>query len=335
MAEPVHSIPWYQDGWIEAAQDWVHARLKDCGLRLSAAMDPFHIRPWSCVMRVPTETGVLYFKASASLLAFEPALSAYIAQTHPQISPEILAVDSNQGWMLMRDSGTPLRVFIRAEKSVARWQAILPRFAWLQRDLAGHAAELLALGLPDRRLELLPGLFDNLVADHETLLVDHPDSLSAGEYERLQAGREHFARLCTELGSYPIPASLHHDDFHDGNLFLQGERVIFTDWAESALTYPFFSLVVLLRGAENSLDLAPDAPELENLRSWYLSAWTDLLPLAELRHAARLAEQIGLVNRALTWHQVVSSLPLELRGEYSLAAPSYLQDYLSSLGSEK
>ena len=120
------------------------------------------------------------------------------------------------------------------------------------------------------------------------------------------------------------------DDFHDGNVFIQNGRVLFTDWGESAVTHPFFTLVVLLRGASNSLDLEPDAPELAQVRDWYLSQWTNYAPLAELQPVVHLAQRIGLVNRALTWHRVISYLPESLKSEYAMAVPAYLQEFINT-----
>jgi len=137
--------------------------------------------------------------------------------------------------------------------------------------------------------------------------------------------------MCARLNSAGIPAPLHHDDFHDGNLFVQGERVIFTDWGEAAITHPFFSLVVMLRGAENSLGLAPDAPELAQMRDWYLDPWQDYAPPGVLREAVSLAQTIGLVNRALTWRHLIRYMPPALRPEYASAVPSYLRDFLEAL----
>lgn len=67
-------------------------------------------------------------------------------------SPEVLAVDTNRGWMLMRDFGgqelgpdTPLEVVRTALSDCARLQiATIP-----------HAARLRDLGCPDRSLEVL------------------------------------------------------------------------------------------------------------------------------------------------------------------------------------
>ncbi len=322
--------PWYQPDWSNDAHAWIRAALDAHDIHLTGAIEPFHIRPWSTVWRVPTTDGILYFKATAPTLAYEPALTSFLAQLRPDVLPDLLVVDRQRGWMLMRDSGTPLRVFIKAEKSLERWRGILPLYVELQKGLMPRIEELLALGVLDRRLETLPIQFEHLVADEPSMLVGQPESLTSDEYQRLKASGRAFERMCGELASLGIAATLHHDDFHDGNVFLHNGRVCFTDWGESAVTHPFFTLVVLLRGASNSLDLASDAPELAQLRDWYLSQWTDYASLAELRAVVDLAQQIGLVNRALTWHRVISNLPESLRSEYAIAVPAYLQEFINT-----
>jgi hypothetical protein len=323
------TIPWQQSGWFETVLAWISAALVKTGLRLSDKIDQPYIRPWSTVLRVPTDGDLLYFKATAPYLAFEPALTDFLARLRPDVTPDLLAVEPERGWMLMRDSGTPLRVYIKAEKSVERWRDIMPLYVGLQKEMALRAGEILRLGVLDRRLEMLPAQFERLVADEASMLVGQPESITADEYRQLKAAVGNFEKLCTELDSFGLPATLHHDDFHDGNLFVQGERVIFTDWGESAVTHPFFTLVVMLRGASNSLEIGPDASELTQMRDWYLSQWTDFAPLEELRPVVKLAERIGLVNRALTWQRVISHLPEELKPDYAIAVPSYLQEFIN------
>jgi hypothetical protein len=326
-----NQLLWNLPGWQEEVQAWINLQLARHGLALTGEIQQPHLRPWSTVLTVPAEGGRLYFKATAPYLAYEPALTAFLAELRPDVTPDLLAVEPRRGWLLMRDSGVPLRTFIKAEKSLARWQGILPLYVGLQKEMAPRAAEILALGVLDRRLETLPAQFARLIADEPSLLVDQPEGLTSADCRRLQASVGEFERMCRELEAFGIPPTLHHDDFHDGNLFLQGERVIFTDWGESAVTHPFFTLVVLLRGAENSLDLQPEAPELAQLRDWYLAQWTDYAPLAALQPVVRLAQQIGLVNRALTWHRVISHLPEELKPEYASAVPAYLGEFCAGL----
>jgi hypothetical protein len=324
------SIPWNLPGWLDDASHWIRTQLDRNGLQLTGSIKQPHICPWSTVLTVPTDGGLLYFKATAPTLAYEPALTDFLARLRSDVTPDLLAVDQVRGWLLMRESGTPLRKFIKAEQSVTRWREIMPLYVGLQKEMAPRAAEILHLGVLDRRLETLPAQFARLVADEPSMRVDQPESVTADEYRRLKASVGDFERMCVALAAFGIPPTLHHDDFHDGNVFIQNGHVIFTDWGESAVTHPFFTLVVMLRGAENSLDLAPDAPELTQMRDWYLSQWTDYAPLAELQPIVKLARRIGLVNRVLTWQRVISNLPEMLKPEYAMAVPSYLQEFLNA-----
>lgn len=274
--------PWQQPGWLETAQVWIRAELALQNISLSGAIEQPHIRPWSTVLQVPTEVGMAYFKASAPYFGHETGLTAFLARLRPELTPDLLAVDLTRHWLLMRASGVPLRTFIKADNSIERWREVLPLYVDLQKSLMMRQADLLALGMLDRRLERLPEFFDQLVAEESAMLLDQPEGLTSDEYHRLKAFGPQFERMCARLASFGIPETIHHDDFHDGNIFVQDGRIIFTDWGESALTHPFFTLVVMLRSVENSLDLLPEAPEVLKLSDWYLSYWTDYAPLAEL-----------------------------------------------------
>jgi hypothetical protein len=322
--------PWQEPGWLESAQTWICTELARQNINLGGAIEQPHIRPWSTVLQAPTEAGTIYFKASAPYFGHETGLTAFLAQLRPELSPSLLAVDLTRHWLLMRDSGVPLRTFIKAEKSIERWREVLPLYVDLQKSLMAYQGDLLALGLLDRRLSHLPRLFEQLVADESTMLLDQPEGLTIDEYRSLRTFGPQFERMCARLASFGIPETIHHDDFHDGNIFVQDGRIIFTDWGESALTHPFFTLVVMLRSIENSLDLPPDAPEVLKLRDWYLSYWTGYAPLAELQSIVALAQRIGYVNRALTWQMVIANLPPELKSEYASAVPAYLQEFVNA-----
>jgi hypothetical protein len=324
-------LPWDQVGWLDEIRLWITSALTTNGLQITGPLEQFHIRPWSTVVRIPTLDGLCYFKASSPALGCEAALTHFLASRFPQLSPSLIAVDPQRGWLLMRDSGTALRAIIRAQKSVQPWQTILPIYAGLQKSLAPQVDTILKLRVMDRRLEILPSLFAELLGDPDCLMIDQPDGLAQAELDRLYASIALFAAMCQRLSSYGIPATLHHDDLHDGNIFISNGQAIFTDWGESAVTHPFFSLVVMLRGTGNTLNLPPEAPELVQMRDWYLQQWLSYAPLGDLQPIVALAEQIGLVNRALTWRHLLKHIPAAQKPSYASAVPAYLQDFLAAL----
>lgn len=322
------SLLWQQPDWQAEAQAWIRSALDKNNLQLTGEIEQPHIRQWSTVMTVPTDDEMLFFKASNSLFAYETALTDYLARFRPEIFPELLAVDIKRHWMLMRDAGTPLRHFVRTEKSIERWKDILPLYVNLQKDIAERVTDLLALGVMDRRITKLPEMFEDLIADESAMLLDQEDSLTSEEYARLKNYGSEFARMCEKLASFGIPETIHHDDFHDGNIFIRNEKVTFTDWGESAVTHPFFTLVVMMRGVDNSIG-TDFSPESEQVRDMYLQHWTSYAPMDELRSIAKLAQRIGYVNRALTWKISLDDMPEELKSEYAIAVPSYLKDFIN------
>lgn len=325
-----HPSRWQQPDWQAEVRSWIHSVLDQNELPLTGEIEQPYIRQWSTVMTVPTSGGILYFKASDSLSAYEPALTDYLARFRSEIMPELLATDIHRHWMLMRDAGMPLRQFIRTEKSIARWKDILPHYVGLQKDLAERVTHLLTLGVMDRRLAILPGMFEELIADQAAMLLDQEDSLTSEEYSRLKNSAPDFARMCEVLASFGIPETIHHDDFHDANVFIRDGRITFTDWGESAVAHPFFTLVVMMRGVDNSMGV-DFSRESKQVRDLYLEQWTSYGTMEELRTIAKLAQRIGYVNRALTWKMGIDDMPEEVKPEYAMAVSSYLKDFINAV----
>ena len=107
----------------------------------------------------------------------------------------------------------------------ARWVDVLVAYAELQREAAPAADELVALGVPDQRPAAMPGLLDDLLDDRAALLLDLEGGLDAATTERLRAHLPCFAEDCRRLADSDIPASVQHDDLHDGNVFVTADAV--------------------------------------------------------------------------------------------------------------
>jgi len=73
------------------------------------------------------------------------------------------------------------------------------------------------------------------------------------------------------LAGYRIPETLHHEDFHDANIFIYNSHYTFSDWGESGVAHPFCTLLVTSRVIAWRLKLAKDAPELVRLRDTPIS----------------------------------------------------------------
>ena len=326
-------IPWARPGWLEEASAWIHATLERQGLAVTGPIEQPHVRPWSTVLRVPTGAGDVYFKATSPALAHEPALTEALASWRPDCIPPLLAVDAAHGWMLMPDLSPTLRVLVRADRDLRRWEQVLATYAGLQIDMVGRRDELLALGALDRRLSTLPARFERLVDDPAAMQIDREDNLTSAQHAQLREMGPRVAVMCDRLAGYGIPETLHHDDFHDGNVFARGGRYLLFDWGESCVAHPFFTMTVTLRSIAYFMELDEQGPEIGRLRDVYLEPWTRFAARARLLEAFPLARRLGMFNRALTWHHVVSSLPEgPEKEEQADAVPGWMQEFLLADG---
>ena len=169
--------PWRQPGWLDQANAWIRDTLKEKGIRLTGPTEQYHLHPWSIVLRTPTTQGDVYFKAPAAVLAHEAALTQALSQWRPDCILSPLAVQLERGWMLLPDGGTRLREVVRAAGDSRPWETVLPAYAALQMDMVSHREEIHALGVPDRRLAVLPSQFEGLLRDEQVLGINQPMAL--------------------------------------------------------------------------------------------------------------------------------------------------------------
>ena len=208
---------------------------------------------------------------------------------------------------------------------------MLPLYAELQVGLTNRVRQVLELGVPDRRLATMPAQYEQLLADRPALRINQPGGLTQAEYQRLSDFRNHFATLCEQLAGYQIPASIHHGDFHDGNVFLNQGRYVFFDWGDSSVAHPFFSMRTVLVSVENTLQIAENAPEFERLRDAYLEPWTRYASREYLVVAYLLANCLSPISSALGWYCALSDLDAPLRNNYAEAVPSLLKEFLGNV----
>lgn len=283
---------WTDPDWRADADSWVVARLEELGLAPTGPFEQPHVRPWATALRIPTDGGDVWFKANMPGLEHEARLVAVLAERRPDCIPPLLAHDPESGWMLMGDAGTRLRELVEAERELTRWLDILPLYAGVQVDLTPAADELVALGVPDIRLETLPGQAEALLGEVAGL---EPDVRS-----RLAAALPEIRELSAELASFGVPATVQHDDFHDGQIYVRDGDYLLLDWGDACVSHPFFSLAVTLDGV---LSWGVDDVEHSEPTEPYLHAY--LRPFAAahgedgLVAATTIARRLGWVCRAI------------------------------------
>ena len=333
MKNPTFPLPsWASAGWETQASAWIDENLARLNRRQEGSLSEVRSTPWSLVLLIPTSAGNLYFKAVAPNLHHEIRLTQALSAWHPEYTLPVLAAQPERGWMLLPDAGENggdiLRSIIRATRQPDPWREILPLYARLQQQLAPRAGELLALGLPDRRLARLPDLYASLIEDLPMLRIDQENGLTSAQLGQLHAHKPLVAEYCRRLAAYPIPEGFNHGDFHNSNVFVQQDRFVFFDWGDASLTHPFISMRTVLVSLEIHLEWEDNDPRGAPFAEIYLQSWQDYAPLAELRAAYALSRCLAPIISALSWHYDIAGLPDEQRAPYAHAVPGLLGEFL-------
>lgn len=329
MSDSETQVPSTQEGWIEQVSPWIHDELNRLGISVSGPFDvPHHVQPWSTVLRIPSSSGDIYFKAVEPSLWHEPAISEMLWRWRPDCMPEVLAIDSRRGWMMTPDLGATLRSLVQSPADLIHWERILPLYAEVQIDLANRVDELLKLGILDRRLAELPTKYEQLLDDHDAIRLGHPGGVTNEEHRQLRQKSKKLREICQRLSMYGVPETIHHEDFHDANIFVHQGRYTFADWGESGISHPFCTLLVTWRVIAWRLELAQSGPEMVRLRDTYLDAWSTFESRENLMQAFKLAYRVGMVCRALTWNRVLADAPEPYKSEHADAVSGWLQEFL-------
>ncbi len=280
---------WLDSAWLVTAHGWIGAQLARLGLARTGPIEQPHVYPWSTVLKIPTSSGLVWFKANSEPLRHEAGLVNLLATRRPDIIPPLLAADVDTGWMLMSDAGEQLRTVIPRERSLDRWLDVLRLSAELQLELSDSVDELLEAGVPDLRLAVLPDKYDQLMVEIDA-------------EQRFREAAPRIVELCTSLAAYGIPETIQHDDLHDGQVFVRDGRHLLMDWGDACVSHPFFTLSVTLEGViawglddvESSADIVP-------FRDAYLAPYRARYD-GDLVAAADLAVRLGWACRAVNGH---------------------------------
>ena len=313
----------HENEWAQA-QSWIATTLADRRVAIAGGIEISRDRPWSRVARVPITDGQLWFKGNNTGTRYESGLARTLGALTPHQVLTPLAVDVERGWMLLPDGGQTLRSFTGDTFDEARWTSLLTRYAELQRAVAPHAADLLALGVPDVRPQLLPELFAGLLDDPYVVASVSTENLAA-----LRGWQPTIDKLSARLASCGIAPSIQHDDLHTNNVFADADGGLrFFDFGDASVAHPFGSMLVALRVVHHEAKLEHGDPLLYRLRDVYLSAWTDVHDLAELQEICQDAITVTKISKALSYQRALVDADEPTIAEYGDGIYGWLEELL-------
>ena len=266
-------------------------------------------------MRVPTDRGTVWFKASGPGSAHEgPLLEVFRRHGIERVLLPV-AVHPDRPWLLFDDGGPTLRATRpdgTGDHDIDAWERILAEYAAVQRSVEADATrdEMLAAGVPDGRPSRLPGELARLLDDDVAWARITDDERAAADVarRRLHESLQAVDAAVTELEAAEIAATIQHDDLHGGNILAGPAGDRFFDWGDAVIAHPFSTLTTTFNSIAHHAGRDLDDPVFERLRDAYTDAWTDRLPAADLARAVALARTLGCISRSLSWERALTGL---------------------------
>lgn len=312
---PEQRPPWARPGWRASATSWIETQLNQMGYDLAEPVET--VRNWSLsyVLRAKTAGATFFFKAGADLPLFinEAAVLAELAARYPAYLPLPLRTDPERRWMLLADFGAqPAYEGVTPDQQ----ETMLYTFGQLQVEAAAHTADLLTMGLLDRRLDRLATQIEPLFNDPQATT-----GLAEAELEQLHGLVPQLKLRCEQLAACDIPYTLVHGDLHTGNVVFLNGKPLFFDWTDACVSHPFFDVMLNIYQHE---DIALQT----RLRDRYLSLWTGFAPMPRLQEIWDFAMPLFALHHAVSYQHIVAGIENLARHELSSATPSWLSKVL-------
>jgi aminoglycoside/choline kinase family phosphotransferase len=270
----------------------MHAQMELAGYVAPQPPRVHHLWGVSVVLAADSLTGTAYLKCSGEHFRAEAAVTRALAARSPLLLPDVVAVEPERGWLLMRDLDAPEL----GDQPESTWGVGLDALAALQQTWLGRTDELLALGAEDRPLTALAVWVEELATDAE--LLNH---LTPDERAQWSAAVPAMVESCRRLADLGPGPSLVHGDFHPWNVTAGAGGARVFDWTDASVAHPFLDLVTYVMRSS-------DPGRRGTMLRRYLEHWTAHLSADALEEAGRLALVVGALHQAHTYVQLIPTV---------------------------
>ncbi|MBK7820260.1 MAG: phosphotransferase [Tessaracoccus sp.] len=228
--------------------------------------------------------GAVWLKCAPDFFAHEGAI---IDAVGAPLAPVLLAAEP--GRILLADIAGEDHHDVTGDVLLPMIDLLVAEQArWIGRD-----DELLALGLPDRRL---PTIAPRIAEVTES----YADDLTRSECHDLRRLVDRLLERTTALEACGIPNTLVHGDFHTGNVRGRPGSLVILDWGDSAVGHPLTDELAFTRPLGASDRAAAGA--------YFARAWQALLPGCDPSRAAELLQPVSALIGAMQYADFVDAI---------------------------
>ncbi len=293
---PQERPAWERRGWFSAAAGWMQHELDRKNIQVTGSVQQFRVCSLnSAILRVGTSQGDYYLKADYKAPPNEAALTMALARRWPQIVPEPLAVEIERNWIVQRDFGPTEE--LRA--SLADYSATIRAMAELQIESLVNLDEWKKFGCHDRGPRRMMDFLGDLDA-LASVLTRGPEPFSSEQLVQLNAAISELRNNYERLAGMGIPDTLVHPDFRLANLYRHEGGHWVTDWSDTMIAHPFFSLAWFIESIEQMLadqKIPDDGDGLETIEQ-VTNAYLE--PFEAYGSTEQLMESLALVRKLAT-----------------------------------
>ena len=305
---------WARPGWHARASGWMVAAAADAGRPLVGEPMPFYLRGISALLRAETATGAVFLKAVFPPFHAEPVVTRLLAERVPASMPVVLAIEADEGWLLVEDVAAPLVGEMPAAQRAVGLPAGARALVELQRTVAGDLDAFESAGCPLRPLPDMAALLETVIAPDGIAISD--GTVSPDRRDRAVTATRAAAERVADLG---LPTTVVHGDFHPGNVMLVGDRAVIIDWSDAAIGNPAIDLVTWLSWSKDEPDqqrIATDA---------WIDAWAEAADAAAVRAALDDILLVGAAYQVISYDGIIAALEPATRYTLADGALEYLE----------
>lgn len=268
---------------------------------------------YSMVHKITTTQQIVYLKQIPESLSLESKTLTYLNQHGCHNIPALIAENKILNCFLMTSCGDDtLRHLFQEKVDLNILNAGIHNYTNIQRISECEVPQLLALGIPDWRLEQFPSLYYQLIKQEELLMSD---GLSEEELIQLNNSHRICINLCEALSQFRLPETINHCDFHENNMLLNKKtgEISIIDWGETVISHPFFSLNGCLWNMTYFYQIKQTDKIYRDLQLQCIAPWLDLYDGNHLLKALNSANQLNGIFAALSYQRMYSATMAQTR----------------------
>ncbi|GAA5227527.1 hypothetical protein GCM10025778_20600 [Paeniglutamicibacter antarcticus] len=297
---------WTEDNWRAEVLAWIDMACEAYSIERIGPLQNGSSSIRAVHRRVPTASGLLYFKAVAPGQLFEPPVSAVAAALVPERLVMPLAINPERGWMLSPDYGATLD---ELATTPLMWARALGALGELQREVVDCEEALFDAGLQILDPARIPDEFNNALTLHASLPAGHPLGITTRDADHAFAAFKDIEEACAQLSAGAIPLSLEHGSFDRRRVFAPTDesnapRIL--NLGDAHWAHPFASLARPVERMQIDFRTSADDPRIIQAIGAYLGAWSDYGSPDELYELVAPAIRISPLHTHETWLQLLA-----------------------------